>query len=328
MRALALFSGGLDSLLAMKLLIEQGVEVIGLYFDTGFGGKGEEEKKRYLQEVAQKIGAQLEIVNIREQFIQEILFDPKYGYGKNFNPCIDCHANMIRIAKKLLPRYGAHFVISGEVVGQRPMSQRLDALKKVEELSGADGLILRPLSAKLLPPTIPEKEGWVDREKLLDIRGRSRHRQMELAKKWGIENYESPSGGCLLTDSGFSGRLREHLRHDNFDLEDVDLLKWGRHFRLPGGAKLIVSRNREENERLRKIEVTKYTPFTLPLPGPLSLITTEASEEDRELGARIALTYSKAKPGESYLVTIGEKSYSVSPFGSKDEVRRYFVQDG
>ncbi len=325
-RALALFSGGLDSLLAMKLLIEQGIEVIGLHFDTGFGGRASEEKKRYLQEIADKIGAKLEIVDIKEQFIQEILFDPKYGYGKNFNPCIDCHANMIRIAKALLPRYDAHFIISGEVVGQRPMSQRFDALKKVENLSTADGLILRPLSAKLLPPTIPEQKGWVDREKLLGISGRSREVQMELAKKWGIENYESPSGGCLLTDEYFNKKIRDHIEHDSFDVEDIEVLKWGRHFRLPGGAKLVVSRNKDENEKLRSLTLSKYILFSLPLPGPLSLISKNASPEDKELATRIALTYSKAKPDETYEVRIGDETFKVSPFASKTEAQRYFIK--
>ena len=325
-KALALFSGGLDSLLAMKLIIEQDIEVIGLYFDTGFGGKAEDAKKAYLQEIAKKIGARLEIIDIKEQFIQEILFDPKYGYGKNFNPCIDCHANMIRIAKALLPKYGAHFIISGEVVGQRPMSQRFDALKKVENLSTADGLILRPLSAKLLPPTIPEQKGWVDREKLLDISGRSREVQMQLAKKWGIENYESPAGGCLLTDEYFSKKIKEHIAHQKFESEDIDVLKWGRHFRLPGGAKLVVSRNKDENERLKSLKLSKYTLFSLPLPGPLSILSKNASKKDKELAARIALTYSKAKPDASYGVCIEEERFEISPFATKAEAQRYMVR--
>ncbi|BCD61401.1 tRNA-uridine 2-sulfurtransferase [Nitratiruptor sp. YY08-26] len=325
-RALALFSGGLDSLLAMKLLIEQGIEVIGLYFDTGFGGKGDKEKKRYLQEIAKKIGAKLEIIDIKEQFIQEILFDPKYGYGKNFNPCIDCHANMIRVAKALLPKYDAHFIISGEVVGQRPMSQRFDALKKVENLSTADGLILRPLSAKLLPPTIPEQKGWVDREKLLDISGRSREVQMRLAKEWGIENYESPAGGCLLTDEHFSKKIKDHIAHDTFSPEDADVLKWGRHFRLPYGAKLVVSRNKEENEKIQSLQLSKYERFSLPLPGPLSLVSKNANTADKELAAKIALTYSKAQPQEVYEVKIGDEVYIVSPFPNKSEAQRYLIK--
>ena len=310
----------------MKLLIEQGVEVIALHFDTGFGGRGGEEKKRYLEKMVQKIGAKLEIVDIKEQFIQEILFDPKYGYGKNFNPCIDCHANMIRVAKALLPKYDAHFIISGEVVGQRPMSQRFDALRKVENLSTADGLILRPLSAKLLPPTIPEQKGWVDREKLLGISGRSRETQMELAQKWGIEDYESPSGGCLLTDQYFSTKIKEHIAHDKFDVEDAEVLKWGRHFRLPDGAKLVVSRNKEENEKLNSLELNKYIRFSLPLPGPISLLSKEANSSDKELAARIALTYSKAKPEQIYEVSIGDETYNVSPFETKSKAQKYLVK--
>lgn len=325
-RALALFSGGLDSLLAMKLIIEQGVEVVGLYFDTGFGGKSEKDKQKYLKDITDKIGAKLEIINIRDQFIKDILFNPKYGYGKNFNPCIDCHANMIRVAKALLPKFNAHFIISGEVVGQRPMSQRMDALKKVEDLSTADGLIVRPLSAKLLPPTIPEQKGWIDRDKLLDIHGRSREVQMKLAKKWGIENYESPSGGCLLTDENFSNKIRDHIKYDKFDVEDIDVLKWGRHFRLPDSAKLVVSRNQDENEKINEIETKKYIKFSLPLPGPISLISKEALNEDKELAAKIALTYSKAKPGDLYEVKIGDEIYKVSPFETKENAQKYFVR--
>ncbi len=325
-RALALFSGGLDSLLAMKLVIEQGVDVVALYFDTGFGGKSFEKKKAYLREITQKIGAKLQIIDVREQFVKDILFDPKYGYGKNFNPCIDCHANMIRVAKALLPKYEAHFIISGEVVGQRPMSQRFDALKKVEELSTADGLIVRPLSAKLLPPTIPEQLGWLDREKLLDIHGRSREVQMRLAKEWGIENYESPGGGCLLTDENFSSKIKDHIKYDSFDLEDIEVLKWGRHFRLPEGSKLIVSRNREENEKLQAIKSDKYIRFTTPLPGPVSLLRKGASQEEKRLAAKIAITYTKASKEKEYEVKIAESIFKVSPFDSKEKAREFLIK--
>ncbi len=326
-RALALFSGGLDSLLAMKLIIEQGIEVIGLYFETGFGGaKDALEKQEKLKKLTDKIGAKLQIVDVREEYIQKVLFDPKYGYGKNFNPCIDCHAHMVRVAKTLLKKLDAKFIISGEVLGQRPMSQRMDALKIVSEFSDAEGLILRPLSAKLLPPTIPEKEGWVDREKLLDISGRSRERQMELAKKWGIEDYPSPSGGCLLTDEYFSEKIRDFIKYDKFEVEDIPVLKVGRHFRLPEGAKLVVSRNKDENEKLKAIDSHKYIKFSLPLPGPISLISKKATDKDKELAAKIALTYSKAKPEELYEVKIGEESFKVSPYESKDKIKGFFVK--
>lgn len=326
-KALALFSGGLDSLLAMKLIIEQGIEVTGLYFETGFGGvKSIETKHHELKKLTDKIKANLEIVDVREEYIQKVLFNPKYGYGKNFNPCIDCHSHMIRVAKSLLDKMDAHFIISGEVVGQRPMSQRMDALKIVSEFSEADGLILRPLSAKLLPPTIPEIKGWVDREKLLDISGRSREKQLELAKKWGIEDYPSPAGGCLLTEEYFSQKIRDFIKYDELRAEDIDVLKFGRHFRLPNGAKLVVSRNKDENEKLASIKTDRYIKFTLPLPGPISLISKNADEEDKKLAAKIALTYSKAKPTQTYEVKIGDEIFKESPFETKDEVKGYFVQ--
>ncbi len=190
MRALALFSGGLDSMLAVKLITEQGIDVTALYIDIGFGSK--QERAELLASRAKMVGAEFEIVDTKEQFISEILFDPKYGYGKNFNPCIDCHANMFRIAKALMPTYDARFIVTGEVVGQRPMSQRAEAIRNVTRLAGDEegGLILRPLSAKLMAPTVPEKEGWVDRERLLGIEGRGREIQLQLAEKYGFEEYE------------------------------------------------------------------------------------------------------------------------------------------
>jgi len=231
MRALALFSGGLDSLMAMKLVIEQGIEVIALHFETGFGGaKDAYEKQENLRRLTDKIGAKLEIVDVKDEYIQKVLFDPKYGYGKNFNPCIDCHANMFRIALSLLQKYDAKFVITGEVIGQRPMSQRADAIKNVTKLAGdEESLILRPLSAKLMQPTKPELEGWVDREKLLGVSGRNRDVQLNLAKEWGFSEFESPGGGCLLTEEAMAKKIREHLKYDEFIVEDIDILKVGRH---------------------------------------------------------------------------------------------------
>ena len=326
-KALALFSGGLDSVLAMKLIIEQGVEVIALYIETGFGGKKEtKEKQKELEKIANQIGAKLKIVDIREKYIQNILFNPKYGYGKNFNPCIDCHAYMINIAKSLLDKMDAHFIISGEVVGQRPMSQRVDALKKVNRLSEAEGLILRPLSAKLLPPTIPETKGWVDREKLLDISGRSREKQLELAKKYGIKDYSPPAGGCLLTEEYFSKKIKDLIEHDKMEVEDIDILKFGRHFRLPKGAKLVVSRNKDENDKLNSIESKKYIKFTLSIPGPISLISKESNVEDKKLAAKIALTYSKANPNETYEVKIGNEVFKESPFEEKNKTQEFFIK--
>lgn len=322
MKAISLFSGGLDSSLAIKLIVDQGIDVIAMFVDTGFGGT--KDKKNHLENMCRQIGAELRVVNIKDQFIKEILFNPKYGYGKNFNPCIDCHANMFRVGKVLMKEVGASFMISGEVLGQRPMSQRAESLDNVLKLSDADDLILRPLSAKLLTPTKPEREGWVDREKLMGISGRSREIQIKLAKDWGLEDYESPGGGCLLTDEHFSNRLRDFIAHDDLITSDIDLLKFGRHFRLPDGTKLIIGRNHEDNEKLENIDSEKYIELILPMNGPYSLLSKNASEKDKVLAAKIALTHTKSSSDEIYDVTINNKeSIKVSPFNDKIETHKY-----
>ncbi len=330
MKALSLFSGGLDSILSVKLIMEQGIEIIALHFDTGFGGYKHQEKLEYLQKITSQIGVKLEIIDIKEQFVKDILFNPKYGYGKNFNPCIDCHANMFSWALKLLDKYGASFVISGEVVGQRPMSQRFDALKKVSDLAGSEDLILRPLSAKLLPPTLPEREGWVERNKLLDIQGRSRKVQMELAKEWGITQYETPAGGCLLTDPHFGKKMKDIAKFDisGFDITDIPLLKTGRHFRLPDGAKLIIGREEKENNFLLKAKTDKYLKITLlDIIGPDGLIYKTATDQEIMLAARIILTYAKHPYAEKeYKVEIENYGIlSISPFNSKKETQKYLI---
>ncbi len=327
MRALALFSGGLDSMLAIKLITEQGIDVTALHINIGFGSK--EDRSALLRKRAQMVGADFEIVDTREQFISEILFNPRYGYGKNFNPCIDCHGNMFRIARALLPQYDARFIITGEVLGQRPMSQRADAIRNVTRLAGDEegGLILRPMSAKLMAPTIPEKEGWVDRERLLGIEGRGRETQLALAKRYGFEEYESPGGGCLLTEAAFAQKIRDVVDHDGtFRVEDIDLLKVGRHLRLPEGAKLIIGKNQAENERIAKLRHPEYRlAKALDISGPLSLITKGASEADRTLAARLILTYTKAPADTPAKVRIGEEILEAKPFETKEAVRPYFV---
>ncbi len=330
MKALALFSGGLDSILAVKLIADQGVEVIALHFDTGFGGAGTKKKHEYLQRVTAKLGVRLEIVDIKEQFVKEVLFKPKYGYGKNFNPCIDCHANMFAWAFKLKDKYGASFFISGEVLGQRPMSQRMAALKQVEKLSGAEGLIVRPLSAKLLPPTIPEKEGWIDREKLLGIEGRGRYVQLELAKKWGITEYETPAGGCLLTDPHFGRKMKDVAKFelDSFDVSDIPLLKTGRHFRLPGGAKLILGRNEKENNFLMKVKTDKYLKLSpVDILGPDGLISSNASGDDILLAASILVTFSKnPEKNIKYKVEVNDSNLlEVTAMNDKEEARKFAI---
>lgn len=325
MRALALFSGGLDSMLAIKTIADMGIKVTAIYIKIGFGGT--KDISDTLNQRALKAGAVgCEIIDVRDEYIQKILFNPVYGYGKNFNPCIDCHAFMFRVAKELLPKYNASFIITGEVLGQRPMSQRSDALRLVGKLANDidEKLILRPMSAKLMEPTTPELKGWVNRENLLDISGRGRDRQLALAREFEWEDYESPGGGCLLTDPYYSQKIKEHIKFDKFDTDDIEVLKFGRHFRLPDGAKLIVGRNEEDNNSLKNIKTTKFIDFELPLIGPFSLISKNASQKDKELGAKIALTYAKSD-NSKYDINIDNQIFSIFPFVSRDEAREYFA---
>ena len=326
MRALALFSGGLDSMLSIKLIKKQGIDVTALFIDVGFGSS--KDNSEILKKRAQMVGADFEIIDAKDNFVKNILFNPKYGYGKNFNPCIDCHANMFRIALGLLKKYNASFVITGEVIGQRPMSQRSDAIKNVTKLAGDEegGLILRPLSAKLMSPTIPEIKGWVDREKLLGISGRNREVQLRLAKEYGFSEFESPGGGCLLTQEAMATKIKEHIKYEEFIVEDVELLKHGRHLRLPGGAKLVVGRNKEDNEYISKVDNPKYIfAKALDISGPLSLINKDASDGDKLLATKIILTYTKTKSDEVGKVRFEDEIFEALPFERKEDLRKYFV---
>jgi tRNA-specific 2-thiouridylase len=227
----------------------------------------------------------------------EIVRKPKYGYGRNMNPCIDCHSLMLRRAGELLEKEEASFIISGEVLGQRPMSQNLRALSTVTKASGFNGLILRPLSAKHLPLTIPEQMGWVKREELLDFSGRSRKPQMGLAKKLNIQGYPSPAGGCLLTDPIFSRRLRDLLGSGTeCEVREIELLKLGRHFRLSPRAKLVVGRNKEENETIHSsFREAGLILRVESIPGPTALLCGELTQDSLNLALSITASYSDAK---------------------------------
>ena len=265
-KAVALFSGGLDSILAVKLIQEQGIEVKGVNFKTPFFGLDEAL-------IATKgLDMDLEIIDITKEILG-ILKNPIHGFGKNMNPCIDCHALMFKKAGEYMIKIGASFILSGEVLGERPMSQNRNSLSLIERESGLEGRILRPLSALLLPETIPEKEGLVNKNKLLNISGRSRKRQMELANKMDLNHYPSPAGGCKLTEPGFSKRLRDLFNQEKYSLEEIDLLKLGRHFRLNRDIKLVVGRNEEENERLKDFfQEGDFLFKAKNLKGPISLI--------------------------------------------------------
>jgi tRNA-specific 2-thiouridylase len=324
MKAIALFSGGLDSTLAIKLIIDQGIEVLAVNINTGFGST--KDRLAHMQSMCDQVGAELKIIDIQNEYLQDVLFDPKHGYGKNFNPCIDCHAKMFAVAKRIMEAEGASFLISGEVMGQRPMSQNKDALQTVLDESNCNGLLLRPLSAKMLAPTIAEINGWVNREKLEGITGRSRDRQMQLASEIGLDDFESPGGGCLLTDEHFGKKMFDFIKYDKFEVKDILVMKYGRHFRLSDGAKLVVGRDKEENEHLRNIVNDKYSHLsTVGIMGPHSMLSKNASESDKALAAKIILTYCKTKAEESYTVSIDEMQMSSSPFASRDETRLFAV---
>lgn len=315
-------------MIAIKLMRDQGIEVTALHIKIGFSGT--KDLSALMQRRAELAGATFRIVDVRERYIQDILFSPVYGYGKNFNPCIDCHGYMFKIAKAMMEELGASFLVTGEVLGQRPMSQRSDALKQVSKLANdkEEKLILRPLSAKLMEPTTPEIEGWVDREKLLDISGRSREKQLSMAAAWGWEDYESPGGGCLLTEPVYGQKIREFVAHDTFGVADIDLLKFGRHFRLPDETKLVVGRHQEDNEALEALKHPDYLAIHLPVPGPYSLIHKEATPADIILALRIALTYGKSNADASYTVSLADREYSVQPFETKAEAQQYFFNAG
>lgn len=265
-RALVLFSGGLDSILAVKILKEQGIEVKALSFQSYFFNAGEAKK------AAKKLKIPLKIIDFSKDHLK-IVKKPKYGYGKAMNPCIDCHILMLKKAKEIMKKEKFDFVATGEVLKERPMSQNFQALKIVEKESRLKGYLLRPLSAKLLEPTIPEKKGLVDRQKLLDISGRSRKRQLELAKRYRISFYPTPAGGCLLTDLEFGKRLKKLMdEYPQFQRNDIELLKLGRHF-WQDKIKIVVGRNKEENEKIKALAKRKDVLIEMEnYPGPLTLI--------------------------------------------------------
>jgi tRNA-specific 2-thiouridylase len=324
MKALSLFSGGLDSTLAMKIVKDQGIEVVAININTGFGSS--KDKQEHMQHMCDQIGVELKIIDIQNEYLQEILFSPKHGYGKNFNPCIDCHAKMFEVAKRIMDAEGASFLISGEVLGQRPMSQNIDALQVVLDESNCDGLLLRPLSAKKLAPTIAEIEGWVDREKLEGISGRSRERQMQLVKEYDLEDIESPGGGCLLTEEYFAVKMRDFIKHDTFEVKDIPILKHGRHLRLDDGAKLVIGRNKEDNSYIQDIVNDKFIHIkTDGLPGPHSLLSKNASEDDKSLAAKIILTYCKTSHEQKYNLLYENESITSSPFEKREDASKYVI---
>lgn len=320
-RALAMISGGLDSTLAAKLIKEQGIEVIGICFRSYFFN--EENAKRMVKQ----IGIRLEVIDFSKEHF-DMVKDPKHGWGKNMNPCIDCHSMMMRYSGELLKKFDADFIITGEVLNQRPMSQNKSALDIVKKQSGFGEKILRPLCAKNLKETQMEIAGLVDREKLLDISGRNRRSQIALAEKWGIRDYPSPAGGCKLTEPNYSIRLKEILEQkEEVTEKDIHLLKYGRHFISENHIKIIVSRTEDEGEKIKQLLTDKDIMFlTSEFNGAMVIIPegNNPTDEDLNLACRLAARYSKGKDEELVKVKYGEFS---TEFNKSKDVRAILQEE-
>jgi len=288
-QALGLLSGGLDSMLAGAVLRAQGLEVTFICFVTPFYGAAR------AREAAAHLGLPLKVADLTVKF-QPLLYEPPHGFGRGHNPCIDCHALMIREAGTVMAAEGFDLVFTGEVLGQRPMSQNRGSLNLVARESGLGEWLLRPLSARLLRATRPELLGWVDRQRLLNLSGRGRKRQIALAAAYGISRYPAPAGGCLLTDPGYARRIKELLRQaDQVGRRDLELLRWGRHFRLSGGAKAVVGRTQLENEALAGLAAAGDLRLTVEdHPGPLVLVIGQALDRELLEAAGLAAAYSDA----------------------------------
>ncbi|BDG09368.1 asparagine synthase-related protein [Anaeromyxobacter paludicola] len=346
-KAIGLISGGLDSTLALALVKAQGVEVKAVNFYTGFcitetqrrkGGRpdGSVPRNEALRAAAD-VEVDVEYVDVSGREYLDMLVTPRYGYGKNANPCVDCRVFMMRKAKEIMEREGADFVFTGEVLGQRPKSQRRDTLRVIERDSGLDGRLLRPLSAKLLKPTIPEQEGLIDRERLGDISGRSRHRQMALAEELGIADWPQPAGGCCyLTDESFARKFFDVLDarvaaggERRIEQDDVVLLSTGRHFRLSPRAKLIVGRSEVENALLDNYLEGRARLEVPGIPGPVALVEGAPTWEERQLASRIVARYGKARDLPEAEVEWreegGSERYAVAPFDDEAALEKLRV---
>ena len=306
-KALALLSGGLDSTLAVKVMLEQGIAVEALNFTSPFctcTGKNSGCKSEAVR-VAGEFNIPIKVMHKGVEYL-EIVGKPKHGYGKGMNPCIDCRIFLLRKAKEYMQESGADFIITGEVLGQRPMSQRRDTLRVIERESGLEGLLLRPLSAKHFKPTIPELEGWVDRDKLLAIQGRSRKEQMQLADELDVKNYPCPAGGCLLTELSFVSKVKDVYDHsDTLNLRDFRLLKLGRHFRIGSRTKVIIGRNEAENQVLEPaVQAGEASIRWAEGSSPLGVVMGEIDSPLLESAARILLRYTKADPEQKCTIKV------------------------
>lgn len=316
-KAVALISGGLDSMLAARAVMEQGVHVEGLNFFTGFCVEGhthairnkdrDRPKRNNALWVAEQLGIRLHFVDVVEEY-KDIVINPRHGYGANLNPCLDCKSFMVGRAHQWMQKYGFDFIITGEVVGQRPMSQRKDTMPVVVRESGAGDRLLRPLCAKHLPETLPEREGWVRRDRLFDFHGRSRKPQMALAARFGFSDYAQPAGGCcFLTNRQYTEKLKDLWASRgarDYELDDIMLLKVGRHLRPRPHFKLIIAREDGENQFLSGYRRQFTHIRTMSHGGPLTLVDGEVDEDDLLLAARVTARYSQGREADSVEVEV------------------------
>ncbi len=305
-KAIGLYSGGLDSTLACRVIMAQGIKVIAVKFISPFFGYDLlSRQEEHINEIKSKFDIDLRLEDITEDYLQ-MLGNPSHGYGKNFNPCIDCKILILSKARGLMEELGASFLLTGEVVGQRPMSQRRDTLRVIERDSGCEDILLRPLCAKLLNPTKPELEGLIDREQLLDFSGRTRIPQMQLAEQFGIKDYPSPAGGCTLTDPILGSRIERYFKENKtINAEDIRFMLVGRQFRLPHGGWLAVGRNELENKRVSGLQQPgDYLIKLQDRPGPTAILRYADHPDDLLSAAGIVVRYGKKIPDESVETTV------------------------
>ncbi len=342
-KAVALISGGLDSLLAARVIQEQGIHVEGVNFYTGFCVEGHthairnkdkaKAKRNNALWVAGQLGIKLHIIDIIEEY-KDVVINPKHGYGANLNPCLDCKVFMVRKARQWIEEKGFDFIITGEVIGQRPMSQRKDTLPVISRESGADELLLRPLCAKNLEPTKPELEGWVDRDRLYGFAGRTRKPQMALAAAFGFEDYAQPAGGCcFLTDRQYSHKLADLWKargERRYELDDIMLLKVGRHIRPRPNFKMIIGREDGENKFLHGYRKQYTHMLTTSHNGPLVLIDGETSQDDLDLAAQITARFSQGRNADKVDIEVhtrdgASQSLQVRPMAGEAIPRDWYL---